>query len=146
MTGTEKLRLQALGVATGSLLVTVGGALPWAGSGRRDRSSYELVQFADRNDLLPGAVAGAARVWLLAPLALGVVLAALAFGRGRVALGVGVVLAAAVVLLAVAVLQSPLEPRYGIAVSLLGAVLVAAAAIRQAGRGAGATASPRRDG
>ena len=134
MTGTEKLRKQPLGVVVGSLLVVIGGALPWAASGSRDRSSYQLVQFAERNELLPSSIAGVATVWLLVPFAGAAVVAAVALGRRRIAVGIGIGLAVATGALAVAVYQSPLVPRYGVAVSCAGALLIVADVIRHAVR------------
>lgn len=134
MTGTEELGRRPLGVAIGSLVVVTGGFLPWGGLGDVDRSSFELVRVAGRNELLPDGVAGPAKAWLLAPLAVAVVLVAVAYDRRRLAVAAGTVLAVAAVVLALAVWGSPMVPRYGVLVSLLGALTVAADAIRQAVR------------
>lgn len=139
MTGIEKLRRRPLGVVVGSLIVLIGAALPWGGSGRVDRSSFEIVRVAGRNDLLPEGLAGPAKIWLLAPAAVAAVVVAAAYGRRILAVGVGTVLAALGALLAVSVWRSPMQPRFGLAVSLAGALLVAIDAIGHAVR---RTASP----
>jgi hypothetical protein len=132
MTDTEKLPDRPLGVVLGSLVVVGGGLLPWGGSGRVDRSSYEIVRIAGRNDLLPDAVAGPAKIWLLAPLLLAVVLVAAAYRRRGLVVGVGTALAVLGVALVVAVWRSPMQPRIGLAATLAGALLTGADAIRQA--------------
>lgn len=132
MTGTEKPSSRPLGVAAGCLLVVIGALLPWGQAGQRSRSSFEIVSVAQRNGFLPDAVAGPSRLWLLAPVVAAVAIVAAAYRRSAVAVGLGALLAAAAVGLAVGVGQSPLVPRYGIKVTLLGAVLVAVDAIRQA--------------
>lgn len=134
MTGTEKLRGQPLGVVAGSLIVVLGGLLPWGGSGRVDRSSYEIVRIAGRNDLLPDGIAGPVKLWLLAPLLLAVVLVAAAYRRRGLVVGLGTALALAGVALVVSVWRSPMQPRFGLTVSLVGALLTGADAIRQAVR------------
>ena len=132
MTTTEELQRRPLGVVIGSLIVVGGGLLPWGGSGRVDRSSFEIVRIASRNDLLPEGLAGPAKIWLLAPVALAAVLVAAAYGRRVVAVGVGTALALAGVGLAAAVWRSPMQPRVGLTVSVAGALLTVADAIRQA--------------
>ena len=134
MTGIEKLRGQPLGVVVGSLIVVGGGLLPWGGSGRVDRSSFEIVRVASRNDLLPDGLAGPAKVWLLAPVALAVVLVGAGYRRRRLVVGLGTVLAAVGVVLVVSVWRSPMQPRFGLSVSLAGALLAGADAIRHAVR------------
>ena len=81
---------------------------PWARSGARVRTSYELLDVADRAGVLPSSIAGAAAVWLLVPaLAGGVVLAA-ALARARVVAALAVTLGALVGTGAVLVVRSPL--------------------------------------
>jgi hypothetical protein len=116
-------------VALGAGLVVAGSALPWGGSGRVDRSGFELAGLADRLDLVSGVAAGLARAWVLAPLVLAAVVVATAARRPAVAAGLATALAAAGTALATTVLGSPLAPRPGLAVTLLGAVVVVAGAI-----------------
>jgi hypothetical protein len=144
MTNTEKLPDRPLGVVVGSLVVVGGGLLPWGGSGRVDRSSFDIVRIAGRNDLLPDAVAGPVKIWLLAPLLLAIVLVAAAYRRRGLAVGVGTALAAMGVALVVAVWRSPMQPRFGLLVSLAGALLVGAGAIRHAVRRNAADKEPVR--
>lgn len=134
MTGTEELGRRLLGVALGSLVVVAGGFLPWAALGEVDRSAFELVRVAGRNELLPDATAGLVRAWLLAPVLAGVVVVAVAYRRNRVALVAGAAVVAAAAVLAVAVWGSPMRPRYGVAVSAVGALTSVADAIGHAVR------------
>lgn len=126
----DRRHSRPIGVAVGSVAVVAGSALPWGRSGRADRSGFELVRLARRLDVLDGAVAGVARLWLLAPLVLAVVLAAtvLAPTRRRAvgAIALGTVLAGAGLLLVVVVHRSPLVPRFGLHVTTAGAVTVLA--------------------
>lgn len=104
--------------------MAAAGFLPWGRSGRRDRSSYELVAVADRLDVVSGTAATAARLWYAAPAAAAVVWLAAVTGRRGVALAVGGVLAAAGIALAVAVRRSPLVARPGVPVTLVSAGVV----------------------
>ena len=106
-------RLSIPTVVTGSLAVAGAGFLPWAASGRRQRSSYELVGVVDRLDVLDGVAATATTAWYLAPVLAAVVWLAAATGRHGIARGVAAVLAAGGTALAVAVRRSPLLERVG---------------------------------
>jgi hypothetical protein len=97
----------------GSLAVAAAGFLPWGASGRRERSSYELVGVVDRLDVLDGAAAAATKAWYLAPVLAAVVWLAAATGRPAVARVAAAVLAAGGAALAVAVRRSPLLDRAG---------------------------------
>ncbi len=128
----EELRERPLGVAVGALTVVVGGALPWGGSGRRDRSSFEVVQFASRNGYLEG-MAAAGRLWLLAPMVVAVVLVATGLRWTRTAMAAGTVLALSAVGLAIALERSPLVPRFGVRITMLGVgVVILDCAVRTA--------------
>lgn len=111
-------------MVVGTLCVAAAGFLPWGASGRRERSSYELIGVLDRLEVLDGAAAAGARAWYLAPLVAGATL--LAAGLGRVALTR--VLAAAVAAggaaLALATKRSPLLDRAGTSVTLVAAGVV----------------------
>jgi len=77
------VRRWSLGLACGGLLVVA--FLPWVRSGERERNSFELLRSADRLDLIDGAVQRATQLgWLLMPVAVGVVVLALAWGRHRI--------------------------------------------------------------
>jgi hypothetical protein len=66
--------------------VAVATALPWARSGRRAVSGYDLVGIARRFALIDGtALRVAAVAWLCLPLAAGASVALVALGRPRAA-------------------------------------------------------------
>ena len=106
-------RLSIPTVVAGSLAVAASGFLPWGASGRRERSSYELVGVVDRLDVLDGTAAAAVTAWYLAPVLAAVVWLTAATGRHGVARAVAAVLAAGGAALAVAVRRSPLLDRPG---------------------------------
>ena len=108
----------------GSLAVAGFGFLPWGASGRRERSSYELVGVVDRLGVLDGAAAAAVTAWYLAPVLAVVVWLAAATGRHAAARGVAAVLAAGGAVLAVAVRRSPLLDRPGTCATIAAAGVV----------------------
>ncbi|MGH9137331.1 MAG: hypothetical protein ACRD0G_09840, partial [Acidimicrobiales bacterium] len=55
-------------VVGGAVGVAVAAFLPWGGSGRADRTSFELVSLARRLDVLDGAAASLAPAWYAVPL------------------------------------------------------------------------------
>lgn len=109
--------------------MVAGSAIPWGGSGRVDRSGFELAALAGRLDLLDGPLATVARVWVLAPLVLALAVV-LRPARTALATVLATALAAAGGTLALVVLRSPLDPRPGLAVTLAGTALVALGARR----------------
>lgn len=90
------------------LATTASTFLRWGRSGERSRTSYELVDTAERAGVLPGDVAGLAPMWFLVPAAAGLVVLALAARRHALA-GLGMTtLGALVGTGAVLVARSPL--------------------------------------
>lgn len=127
---TERLRSRSLDVVAAALIVLLGAALPWGRSGRVDRSSFELVRLARRLDVLEGVMATVAKLWLTAPMVVAALTVAAISGQRRLALTLGAVVVAAAVALAIALHRSPLLPRYGVYVTMVGAgVLVIAVAL-----------------
>lgn len=108
----------------GLAVVVVGTFLPWGASGRAERSSYELVAVLARLEVLDGWVADLATTWYFLPLVAGATLAALLAGRRRLARILGTATGVAVVGMAVAVTRSPLSPRPGMCVTIIGTVLL----------------------
>jgi hypothetical protein len=139
----EARRARSLDVTLPALIVLVGAALPWGGSGRRDRSSFELVRVAERFDVLEGVAAATARAWLLLPLAVASIGVLGLLGRRWAAGLVGTVVGAIAVVLALAVHLSPLQPRSGLRVTLVGAALLVVAAIGAIATGSQDTRKPR---
>ena len=119
------------------MLVVGGSVLPWGRSGERDRSGFDLARLARRLDVLDGAVAGAARAWVLAPLVLAGVLVATGAGLRWLAVLLAGVLAATGSFLVLAVHRSPLTPRWGLSVTLAGVVAVVLGAVVGSVRSAG---------
>jgi hypothetical protein len=105
-------------------VAVVAAFLPWAASGRRDRSSFALFRVADHLGVLPeGAEATAARAWPLLPLLAAVALALAALRRVRLAGALTTALGAASVVAAVAVLRCPLPPLVGAWLGLVAGAL-----------------------
>jgi hypothetical protein len=117
--------LATLFVVGGCLCVAIGAFLPWARSGRVDRTSFGLVAAAQRLGVLDQPAAALAKAWFAVPAAAAVVWLAAALRRDRLARVLGTVVALAGVALAVAVRQSPLAPRVGGSVTIGGAGAVA---------------------
>jgi hypothetical protein len=129
--GAARVGLLASVVVTGS-----GTFLPFAASGERARSSFELVSLAHRLDLVPDRWPGAAtRVWFALPLLL--VVCWLLVVTDRATAGAWCSVAASAVAGAglAAVGQSPLTPAVGWWLTLGGTVgLFSSAAVMLAMR------------
>ena len=116
----------------GALAIVVGSFLPWLRSGRRGRSSYEMYALAKRLDFGDGPAArGLVAMWPVVPLV--VVAAALAAwsSRHHVSAGLAVLGALYVAVVCVVAWRAPLPAMVGVAVTFIGAVALAAAAITQ---------------
>lgn len=134
------LRNRSLDVSAGIVLVLAGAALPWGGSGEVDRSSFELVRFARRLDVLDGVAATLAIAWLSLPLVAALVLVAGWSGRRRWALAAASVVGLAGLGLAWAVHRSPLLDRVGTRVTMVGAGVLVSVWVLELGRRFGAAA------
>ena len=60
-----------LAALAGASVVAVAAFLPWATSGQRTRTSYELTGVAVRFDLLPSRLEPLAPIWYLVPALVG---------------------------------------------------------------------------
>jgi hypothetical protein len=110
--------------AIGVVLVLVGAFLPWVRTGRRRRSSFDLVGVADRLGIVPSGVATvAARGWVIVPLLGAVALAALVVGSLRVAAVASVLTGAYALVLAWFVVSSPLGTARGLTTSTVGGIM-----------------------
>jgi hypothetical protein len=85
----------AVAAALGVLAAAVT-PLPFARSGTRWRSSYELVDIAERAGVLPDAIAGLAPLWFLVPALAGAAVVAAALRRPAIAGGLATTLGALV--------------------------------------------------
>lgn len=92
-------------LAVATTLITF---LAWGRSGQRSRSSYQLVEVADRAGVLPDRWASAANLLYLAPAACGLVLVGLASRRHALAGVATTTLGALVGTAAILVARSPL--------------------------------------
>lgn len=121
----------ARGVLLASVVCTgIGTLLPFARSGERSRSSYELVSLARRLDLVPDRWPGAVtRVWFAMPLLL--VVCWLLVVTGREVAGAACALAVSVLALGalIAVWRSPLAVAAGWIVTSLGVVGLISSAV-----------------
>lgn len=107
------------------LATTATTFLQWARSGERSRSSYELVDVADRAGVLPDRVAGVAPLWFLVPAAGGLVILAVAARRHAMAGALMTTLGALVGTGAILVARSPLVAGPAVVVAgMLGACTV----------------------
>jgi hypothetical protein len=128
------VRRRSLDVSAGILVVLVGAAMPWGGSGEVDRSSFELVRFARRLDVLDGVAATLAVAWLSLPLVAALVIVAGWSGRRRWALATATLAGVAGAALALAVHRSPLLNRPGLRVTMVGAGALVSVWVVEAGR------------
>jgi hypothetical protein len=141
-------RTRSLDVSVCMLVVLVGAAMPWGGSGDVDRSSFELVRFARRLDVLDGLAATLAVAWLSLPLVAALVLVAGWSGRRGWALAGATAAGIAGLGLALAVQRSPLLDRSGLRVTMVGAGALVFVWVFEACRKVGwvrATTDRRRD-
>ena len=91
-----------------ALATTASTFLHWGRSGERSRTSYELVDVADRAGVLPEDLAAVAPLWFLVPAACGVAILAIAARRRALAGVVTTTLGALVGTGAILVNRSPL--------------------------------------
>jgi hypothetical protein len=117
------------------LAATATTFLDWGRSGRRWRTSYELVDVADRAGVLPSDLAGVASLWYLVPALAGALLLAAALRRPLVAGILATTLGALVGTGSVLVVRSPLVTAHavtaavvlGAGTALMGAVVLVTA-------------------
>lgn len=131
VTAARRRDLAAWAAGLLALVTTVTTFLGWGRSGQRVRTSYELVDVADRAGVLADDAAWAAPLWFLAPAACGAVLVALAAHRHAIAGALTTTLGALVGTGAILVDRSPLvaEPAVGVAVVLGGATALSGVAV-----------------
>jgi len=115
----------------GAVAVAVAAFLPWGGSGEATRTSFELVQVAERLDLLQGRNRQvAAALWYLLPLVVALVWLAATFDRSVVVAVLGVVVGALAISGAAVVVSSPLKTQPGVPIAVLaGGTAVGGAAL-----------------
>lgn len=110
------------------MAVAASSFLPWARSGRSSRNSYELVQAAERLDVVTGGVATLAQGWYLVAFVAGLACLGAIFRRSLFVGILGMAVAVAAVGLVVAVRSSPLTPELGGGVALVSAGVAAVGA------------------
>jgi hypothetical protein len=122
-------------VLAGAVGVAGASFLPWVRSGRAHRSSYEVVEAADRLGVVSGAGALAVRAWFLLPLVVAGACLAASVGRPRLAVALGGLAGAAAALLVHLVGRSALTTELGWTATLVaGAVVLVGAALFAIGR------------
>ncbi len=120
--------------------------LPWAHSGERDRSSYQLLRSADRLDLIEGVGQRAMQVgFLMLPLLVGVVVVALALHHRRIGAMAALLVATGSVITGSLVVRSSLEvsgwPRVAVG---LGLAVAATAVVELASKESSLSCQPNR--
>ncbi len=125
-------------VVAGLALVVVGSFGPWVWSGRVSRSSYRLLQVADRLGFLgDGAGRWLPRTWVFVPLAAALALGALVVGRTRLAGTVAVVIGVYGLVLSLAVRATPLPSGWGTILVAVGGSLSVVGGVALAWAGPG---------
>lgn len=121
----------AVAVAAGSTIATISTFGPWATSGARARSSYGLVDVAERAGVVPAWVAPYTWTWFLVPVLCGAVLVAVALRRVRLAAIAAATLGTLVTTGGVLVARSPLviEPAAIIGAATGGVTVVTGVAV-----------------
>ncbi len=106
--------------AAAAASTTMATFLPWASSGARTRTSYELVDVAGRAGVLTGSSESLAGLWYLVPIACGLALVGVAVRSVRLVTLTAGTIGAAVVVGGMLVARSPLgaEPGLFVAVGL----------------------------
>ncbi len=118
----------ALLVLTGAVAVA-STFLPWLRTGSVTRSSYQVVQAADRLEVVSGAPRVALAVgWAFLPLVAALGLLALTLGRVRMAASAGFAVGLAISTLAVLVKSAPRSGDAGATVGLASGLTLLAAA------------------
>lgn len=111
---------RTLGVVAACGLLAAGTtALDWARSGQRWRSSFELVDVAERAGVLPDRAAGLAPLWYLVPALAGALLVAAGLRRHALAGGAATTLGALVGTGSFLVERSPLVPGPAVTTALV---------------------------
>ena len=137
MAGSVRPAATAL-VLAGAVGVVGASFLPWVRSGSAHRSSYEVVEAADRLGVVSGAGALPVRAWFLLPLVVAGACLAASLGRPRLAVALGGLAGAAAALLAYLVGRSPLTTEVGWTATLAaGVVVLVGAALSVGGRNPG---------
>jgi hypothetical protein len=122
--GRTQDRLAAVAVVL-VLVTTASTFLPWAGSGERWRTGYEVVEVADRAGVLPAGLAGVAPLWNLVPALAGAIVLAAALGRRLAHGALTTTMGVLVTIGSVAVRRSPLDTAAAVEVALVLGVVTA---------------------
>jgi hypothetical protein len=126
---------RALGAAKVASAITLGGAtlttvslvLPWATSGRRSRSAFELLRVVRDLGLIEGSVPRAViGAVFVVPVMTALAWVLVVAGRPQFAGGVVTVVAALVLAAAVSVLRSPLRSGPGVPIGMAGCAVAVA--------------------
>jgi hypothetical protein len=120
-------RLSLVASAAATVAASFG---PWLRTGGATRSSYEVVQAAERLEVLAsGPQVAISAAWAFLPLLAVLSLLALALGRARLAAGVALVVGLLAVSLAFAVMNAPGSAEWGASAGLgAGLALIVATA------------------
>lgn len=113
MTG-DRWRATAPALCAGLAMITTSATFaPWGSSGSRARSSYAIVDIAERSGVLSPSVASLSVVWYFVPVLCGLVLLATATRSVTLAGGAATTLGALVAIGGMLVVRSPLVTEPG---------------------------------
>jgi hypothetical protein len=122
----ERRQFAVIVTVAAALVVVMAAFLPWGRSGEADRSSFELVQAADRLGVLTGRTRHLAVAWYLLPALVALLWIAATLRRPVAVAALGLAAGGLAVAGAAVVLASPLK--IGPGVPIAGAAGVAAVA------------------
>jgi hypothetical protein len=125
------------GVTIGAAAVLVGTFMPWWRSGTRGRTSYQLLGLVDRLEFAPdGPAAAAVRWWPIVPFLLVVAVVAAWWDRWFVAAVTSALGGCYALVFALVIRAAPGRALAGTLVTIVGAVVLLAAAASAAWRAA----------
>ena len=133
-------------MAVGAAVVVIGTLLPWVRTGGRRRNSYDLLVLVERLGFAPdGATATALRWWPVVPVLVVVAVVASWWGWPRVGGATGLVAAGYAGTISVLVVgrgSALVHVQAGTAVTIIGAVVLAAGSVAAVANGTGPLVRP----
>lgn len=116
---------RAVLLGLGGVVCIIGTLLPWIGTDGSARTSYELASIVDRLGLSDGSAAALLiRVWPAVPVAVALCSVLAAVRCDRTARLIGALSGSIVILGCVIAWTAPLPARAGVALSLVGSVVL----------------------
>jgi hypothetical protein len=133
----RRTKIVPYGMTIGAAAVLLGTFMPWLRSGTRGRTSYQLLGLVDRLEFAPdGPAAAAVRWWPIVPLLLVVAVIAAWWDRWYIASVAAAVAGCYALVFALVIRAAPGRALAGTLVTIVGAVVLLAAAASSAWRAA----------